>query len=229
MYKRQVLDGSGSMRADDYQPTRLEAAKRAATILIDSLEPNDHAGVVLFESGATTVSYLTPFKTKTLDDINAIRQRDGATAIGDGLVLGVDMANSIPNKKKVVILLSDGDHNAGVVSPDQAIQYAKQKKIQIHTIGMGSEEPVFLGTNIYGNPFFAELNEEELIRIANSADGKYYKSVDNTSLDDIFSQISSEIDREEEQVSIKDWMFIASGILLATNIYIIYGKYKIVV
>ena len=94
---------------------------------------------------------------------------------------------------------------------------------------MGSEEPVFLGTNIYGNPFFAELNEEELIRIANSADGKYYKSVDNTSLDDIFSQISSEIDREEEQVSIKDWMFIASGILLATNIYIIYGKYKIVV
>ena len=224
-----VLDGSGSMRADDYQPTRLEAAKRAATTLIDSLEPNDHAGVVLFESGATTVSYLTPFKTKTLDDINAIRQRDGATAIGDGLVLGVDMANSIPNKKKVVILLSDGDHNAGVVTPDQAVEYAKQKKIQIHTIGMGSEEPVFLGTNIYGNPFFAELNEEELIHIASSADGKYYKSVDETSLNDIFSQISDEIEREEEQVSIKDWMFISSGILLAANIYIIYGKYKIVV
>ena len=224
-----VLDGSGSMRADDYQPTRLEAAKRAATTLIDSLEPNDHAGVVLFESGATTVSYLTPFKTKTLDDINAIRQRDGATAIGDGLVLGVDMANSIPNKKKVVILLSDGDHNAGVVTPDQAVEYAKQKKIQIHTIGMGSEEPVFLGTNIYGNPFFAELNEEELIHIASSANGKYYKSVDETSLNDIFSQISDEIEREEEQVSIKDWMFISSGILLAANIYIIYGKYKIVV
>ena len=224
-----VLDGSGSMAATDYPPSRLESAKNAAEVLINNLEPNDHTGIILFESGATTVSYLTPFKEKTIDDLHAIRQRDGATAIGDGLVLGVDMANSIPNKKKVVILLSDGDHNAGVVSPDQAIQYAKQKKIQIHTIGMGSEEPVFLGTNIYGNPFFAELNEEELIRIANSADGKYYKSVDNTSLDDIFSQISSEIDREEEQVSIKDWMFIASGILLATNIYIIYGKYKIVV
>ena len=139
------------------------------------------------------------------------------------------MANSIPNKKKVVILLSDGDHNAGVVTPDQAVEYAKQKKIQIHTIGMGSEEPVFLGTNIYGNPFFAELNEEELINIASSADGKYYKSVDATSLNDIFSQISDEIEREEEQVSIKDWMFISSGILLAVNIYIIYGKYKIVV
>ena len=91
------------MKADDYQPTRLEAAKRAATILVNNLAPNDHAGVILFESGATTVSYLTPFKAKTLDDIDAIRQRDGATAIGDGLVLGVDMANSIPNKKKLKI------------------------------------------------------------------------------------------------------------------------------
>ena len=56
-----VLDGSGSMAATDYTPTRLESAKNAAEILIESLEPNDHAGIVLFESGATTVSYLTPF------------------------------------------------------------------------------------------------------------------------------------------------------------------------
>ena len=59
--------------------------------------------------------------------MNAIKQRDGATAIGDGLVLGVDMANSIPNKKKVVILLSDGDHNAGVVTPNEAVQYNSEK------------------------------------------------------------------------------------------------------
>ena len=139
------------------------------------------------------------------------------------------MHKPIPNKKKVVILLSDGDHNSGFVSPDEAVEYAKQKKIQIHTVGMGSAEPVFLGTNIYGNPLFAELNEDELIRIASSANGKYYKSVDDNSLDDIFSQISSEIDREVEQVSVKDWFFIASGIILAANIYVIYGKYKIVV
>ncbi len=140
------------MAATDYPPSRLESAKNAAEVLINNLEPNDHTGIILFESGATTVSYLTPFKEKTIDDLHAIRQRDGATAIGDGLVLGVDMANSIPNKKKVVILLSDGDHNAGVVTPNEAVQYAIQKKIQIHTIGMGSEEPVLLGTNIYGNP-----------------------------------------------------------------------------
>ena len=169
-----VLDGSGSMAATDYPPTRLESAKDAAEILIENLEPNDHTGIILFESGATTVSYLTPFKDKTIGDLNAIKQRDGATAIGDGLVLGVDMAKSIPNKKKVVILLSDGDHNAGVVTPNEAVQYAIQKKIQIHTIGMGSEEPVLLGTNIYGNPLYAELNEKELIAIANVMKNNQY-------------------------------------------------------
>ena len=224
-----VLDGSGSMAATDYPPSRLESAKNAAEVLINNLEPNDHTGIILFESGATTVSYLTPFKEKTIDDLHAIRQRDGATAIGDGLVLGVDMANSIPNKKKVVILLSDGDHNAGVVTPNEAVQYAIQKKIQIHTIGMGSEEPVFLGTNIYGNPLYAELNETELITIATAANGKYYKSVDTNSLNEIFEDISDEIDRELEQVSIKDWFFIAAVVVLAANIYIIYGKYKIVI
>ena len=224
-----VLDGSGSMAATDYSPTRLESAKNAAEILVDSLEPNDHAGIVLFESGATTVSYLTPFKEKTIDDLQAIRQRDGATAIGDGLVLGIDMANSIPNKQKVVILLSDGDHNAGVVTPSEAVQYALQKKIQIHTIGMGSDEPVLLGTNIYGNPLYAELNEAELIAIATTANGKYYKSVDNNSLNEIFEHISDDIDREVEQVSIKDYFFVASAVILAANIYIVYGKYKIVI
>ena len=224
-----VLDGSGSMAATDYPPTRLESAKIAAEILIENLEPNDHIGIILFESGATTVSYLTPFKQKAIDDLHAIRQRDGATAIGDGLVLGVDMANSIPNKKKVVILLSDGDHNAGIVTPSEAVQYALQKKIQIHTIGMGSEEPVLLGTNIYGNPLYAELNEEELVTIATATNGSYYKSVDNYSLNEIFEDISDEIDRELEQVSIKDWFFITSVVILSVNIYIVYGKYRIVI
>ena len=224
-----VLDGSGSMSAQDYKPTRLEAAKNAAEVLVNSLETKDHAGVVLFESGATTVSYLTPFKEKTLGDLRAIEQHEGATALGDGLVLGVDMANSIPNKKKVVILLSDGVHNAGTISPDEAIQYAQMKDIQVNTVGMGSEEPVFLRTNIYGQPLYAELDEDTLIRVAESAGGKYYRSVDTNSLNEIFSTLSEEIDREVEPLSIRDWFLIPSVVALATNIYIIYGKYKIVV
>ena len=106
---------------------------------------------------------------------------------------------------------------------------ALQKKIQIHTIGMGSEEPVLLGTNIYGNPLYAELNEAELMAIAGAANGRYYKSIDNDSLSEIFEDISDDIERVLDQVSIKDYFFVAASVILAANIYIVYGKYKIVI
>ena len=55
-----VIDNSGSMQANDYTPTRLEAAKRSAAILIRNLDSKDNVGIVVFESGATTAAYLTP-------------------------------------------------------------------------------------------------------------------------------------------------------------------------
>ena len=103
------------------------------------------------------------------------------------------------------------------------------KDIQVNTVGMGSEEPVFLRVNIYGQPLYAEHDEETLIRVAESAGGKYYRSVDTNSLNQIFSTLSDEIDREVEPLSIRDWFLIPSIVALAANIYIIYGKYKIVV
>ena len=224
-----VIDGSGSMSAEDYYPTRLEAAKNAAEILINSLSTNDHAGVIVFADGATTASYLSPFKEKTISDLHAIEQTRGSTALGDGLALGVDMASSIPNKNKVVILLSDGEHNAGFLSPDDAIGLALIKNIQVNTIAMGSSEPVLLAVNpISGQPTYAGVDEDTLIKIAHYAGGKFYKSVDNSSLEEIFSTLGDNIDREVEQLSIKDWFFIPAVVLLALNVYIIYGRYKII-
>ena len=76
---------------------------------------------------------------------------------------------------------------------------------------------------------YAELNEAELIAIATAANGKYYKSVDDNSLNEIFEDISDDIDREVEQISIKDYFFVAAAVVLAVNIYIVYGKYRIVI
>jgi len=224
-----VIDDSGSMAATDYKPTRLEAAKEAAKILINSLQPKDYVGIVIFESGATTACYLTPFKEKAIEKLMAIKQREGRTAIGDGLSLGIDMATSIPNKKKVIILLSDGVNNAGVVTPDEAIEFAKTNKIQVYTVGMGSEKPVILGYDFFGNPQYAELDEATLKKIAKETGGKYYKSVNEHTLGEIYKNIGENIEREWEQVSIKDWFFAAALIILLINVYIIYGKYRIVV
>ena len=224
-----VLDGSESMAASDYKPTRLEAAKNAVNSLVTKINVKNNVGVVLFETGATTISYLTPIKEKTLDSISLIQQGSGATAIGDGLSLGIDMVSSIPDKKRVIILLSDGIQNSGLVTPQQAIQYALINNVQIHTIGIGSEKPVYLRDDIYGEPQYAELDETTLRDIAASTGGSYFKSLDEETLNQILLDLSSNMEYEKELSPIRDW-FIGSAIaFLLLDMYIIYGKYRIVV
>ncbi|MBU4245727.1 VWA domain-containing protein [archaeon] len=222
-----AIDVSGSMQANDYQPTRLEAAKKSAQILIDSLNTNDYVGIVTFSSGATTTAYLSPMKDRAKEKLAAISPQS-QTAIGDGLALAVDMATSIPNKKKVVILLSDGVNNAGVISPEEAAKFAKDNKIQVYTIGVGSNQPAIMGYDPFGNPQYAQLDEEALKGIARDTGGEYHKSVDAKTLENIYSQLSEKIDREKKDTSIKDW-FIACAIILAIGgIYLNYGKYSVI-
>jgi len=223
-----VMDISGSMQATDYQPTRLEAAKRSAEILLDSLEEKDHAGIITFESGATTAAYLSPYKEKVIEKLRSIAPREGKTAIGDGLSLGIDMATSIPKKKKVVILLSDGVSNAGVISPAEGVAFAKANDIQVYTIGMGSEDQVVLGYDWFGRPQYAELDEETLKAIAQETRGNYFKSVDDKTLNEIYKNISQDIEREKEETNIKDWFFITSMITFLAYLYLRYGGRRII-
>ncbi|MGY5143575.1 MAG: VWA domain-containing protein [Candidatus Nitrosopumilus sp. bin_32a] len=223
-----VLDGSESMAASDYKPTRLDAAKDAISQMVNRIGPQNNVGVILFESGATTISYLTPDKEKTIDAISSIQQGQGATAIGDGLALGIDMASSIPDKKGIIVLLSDGVHNSGLITPEEAIQYAKINGIQIHTIGLGSLEPIYLRDDIYGEPQYAELDEETLIEIANETGGNYFKSLNEQTLNEIFLSLSSNLEYEIEYSTLRDWFMAASIGVLLVNAYIIYGRYRIV-
>jgi len=223
-----VLDGSESMAASDYKPTRLEAAKNAANSLVEKTSGKNNVGVVLFETGASTISYLTPVKERTLNSISLIRQGSGATAIGDGLSLGVDMVSAILDKKRTIILLSDGIQNSGLVSIEQATQYAVINNVQVHTIGIGSEKPVYVRDDIYGEPQYAELDEDALKNISNSTGGSYFKSLDEQTLNEIVLELSSNIEYETELSTIRDW-FIGSAIgLILLNMYIIYGKYRII-
>ena len=223
-----VIDDSGSMQAQDYPPNRLESAKKSAEILLNSLQPKDNAGIVTFETGATTAAYLSPYKDKVIEKLRDILPREGRTAIGDGLSLGIDMATSVPNKQKVVILLSDGVNNAGVISPREAIEFAKSNDIQVYTIGLGSENKVVLGYDFFGRAQYAELDEATLKAIAENTGGKYFKSIDSKTLENIYKNISKDIKREQEDISIKDWFFAAALTLFLTQIYIRYGKGRII-
>lgn len=223
-----VLDVSGSMQAEDYKPTRLEAAKSSAEILLKSLKDKDQAGIVIFESGATTAAYLSPYKDRVIEKLRSIAPKQGQTAIGDGLSLGIDMATSIPNKKKVIVLLSDGVSNAGVISPSEAIQFAKANNIQVYTIGLGSDGKTVLGYDWFGNPQYAELDESTLKSIAEQTGGTYFKSVDDNTLDQIYKNISNDIKREKEETNIKDWFFLAALLTFLSYLYLRYGKRRII-
>jgi len=223
-----VIDVSGSMQAEDYPPNRLESAKSSAETLLDSLQPKDNAGIVTFETGASTAAYLSPYKDKVIEKLRAISPRDGKTAIGDGLSLGIDMATSVPNKQKVVILLSDGVSNAGVITPGEAIAFAKSNDIQVYTIGLGSENRVILGYDFFGRAQYAELDETTLKAIAENTGGKYFKSIDSETLENIYKNISKDIKREQEDTSIKDWFFTTSLGLFLVQIYMRYGRGRVI-
>ncbi len=223
-----VMDISGSMQATDYQPTRLESAKKAASSLLANLDDKDYAGIITFESGATSAAYLSPDKNRVSEKLKAIAPKEGSTAIGDGLALAIDMAESIPNRKKVVILLSDGVNNAGVISPEQAMQFARDRGIQVFTVGLGSEEPVILGYDWFGTPQYAMLDEEILRQIADDTGGKYFKSVDDRTLGEIYSNLNTEIKREKEETSVKDWFFGAALVVLCGEVLMRYGRRRII-
>ena len=223
-----VIDVSSSMQANDYPPSRLEAAKASARILIESLEPKDHAGIVTFESGATTAAFLSPHKDRVAGLLGNISPREGQTAIGDGLSLGVEMATSIPNKKKVVILLSDGVSNAGVISPAEAVAFARANSIQVHAVGLGSDGDVVLGYDMLGRPQFAELDEATLQAIAEQTGGRYFKSVDAQTLDEIYAEIGDEIEREEEETDVSRWLFAAALAVFGVQMYMRYGRGRVI-
>ena len=138
------------------------------------------------------------------------------------------MASSIPDKKGIIILLSDGVHNSGLITPEEAIDYAKINSVQIHTIGLGSVEPVYLRDDIYGEPQYAQLDEDTLVTIAQETGGNYYKSLDEQTLNEIFFTLSSNLEYEMEYSTIRDWFIAASIGLLLIDAYVIYGRYRII-
>ncbi len=112
------LDVSGSMAAQDLLPNRLEASKALAADFVD-LRPTDRIGVVIFSGESFTLVPLTTDKEILKSQIFNIQRgalEDG-TAIGDGLGVSVDRLKNSPAKTKIIILLTDGENQGGLIGP----------------------------------------------------------------------------------------------------------------
>lgn len=218
-----ALDISGSMLAQDLKPDRLEAAKKVSKEFFKG-RPNDRIGLVVFAGEAFTQCPLTTdhsIMEEMLDDIKSGMIQDG-TAIGDGLAIAINRLKESQAVSKVIILLTDGQNNAGSIAPLSAAEIAKIYGIRIYTIGVGTEGfapyPVQTPFGIQYQSMAVNIDEDLLKQVANMTDGKYFRATDNEKLKEIYQEIDrlekSKIDvtefrkKHEEFLSLAIFAFI---------------------
>lgn len=219
-----AIDVSGSMKAVDFeldgrQSSRLEAVKHVISEFVSgnpkrklSGRRSDAVGLVAFGGFADSKCPLTLDHGALLDIVKALQvpkavydrrgqlvnaqslQEELATAIGDGLALAVDRLKSLNAKSKVLILLTDGDNNAGVIEPLDAANLAKALGIRVYTIGVGQNgiAPVPIEDE-FGQTFLQRqrfrIDEELLKEIATIGGGKYFNATNTEALAGVYAEI----------------------------------------
>ncbi|MDM1406834.1 VWA domain-containing protein [Myroides sp. DF42-4-2] len=193
-----AMDISGSMLAKDLKPNRLEALKHVAGDFV-AQRVADRIGIVIYAAEAYTKTPVTSDKTLLLNSLRDIKYsddlRDG-TAIGVGLTTAINRIKTSPAKSKVIILLTDGVNNTGTVDPLMATQIAKEFKIKIYTIGIGTnglaESPVGIRPNgeIIYEKIPVELDEALMKTIAKETGGQYFRATNTESLKKIYEEIN---------------------------------------
>ncbi len=187
-------DISGSMRARDFTPDRLEAAKEVASKFIES-RPNDRIGLVIFGGESFTQCPLTTDHTviqNLLSEIKSGMLEDG-TAVGLGLATSAARLKDSDAKSKVIILLTDGVNNMGEVSPQTAGEIAREFGIRVYTIGVGTRGtapmPVQTPFGEQYQQMEVEIDEEMLTEIAQMTGGKYFRATNKSALEGVYQEI----------------------------------------
>jgi Ca-activated chloride channel family protein len=190
------LDVSYSMMAKDFNPNRIESAKKVITEFINS-RPNDRIGMVVFGGEAFTQCPLTTDHKVIKNMFKDIKcgMLEQGTAIGLGLANAVAKLAESKAKSKVIILVTDGVSNVGEIAPLTAAEIAKTYGVRVYTVGVGKRGKALMPVQIYPNGQMeydwqdVDLDEETMTKIANETGGKYFRATDNKSLERIYSDI----------------------------------------
>lgn len=213
-----ALDVSGSMLTKDFTiggdaATRVDAVREVTRKFIEA-RPNDRIGLIAFAGRPYVVSPMTLDHDWLLQNLDRLRVglvEDG-TAIGSGIAASASRLNDKRSKSRVLILLTDGENNAGKIPPNTAAEALKALKIHFYAIGAGingvAPVPIFTArgpmTDLAGNLVYqnqrVHFNEEGLKEVARIADGKFYRATDTGSLEQIYQDIDK---LEKSTVSVK--------------------------
>ncbi|WP_310442275.1 VWA domain-containing protein [Sulfurimonas sp.] len=218
-----AIDGSGSMNSSGFDTedevsrgerlSRFEITKIIATDFIKN-RVSDNVGVVLYGDFAFIASPIT-YEKEILSDMLGYLTHGMAgqnTAIGEGIAMGVRAFKHSSAKSKVIILLTDGEHNSGEISPKDATALAKEENIKIYTIGMGNK---------------GEADEALLKQIAQESGGEFFSATSAKELKGVYGKIdemeSSKI--KSKEYLLKDYYYFTALLgALAILLYLLYRE-----
>lgn len=202
-----ALDISGSMLAEDFKPNRIEAAKTIGMEFIAS-RPEDRFGLVIYAGESFTQCPLTLDHAILMNLFSQVTDgmiEDG-TAIGSGIATSVNRLKNSDAESKIIILLTDGVNNRGVVAPKAAAEIAQSYGIRIYGIGIGTigkaPFPFRTPRGIQYQMVDVEIDEELLKDIADMTGGKYFRATDEDGLRQIYREID-----EMEKTKLEVTMF----------------------
>jgi Ca-activated chloride channel family protein len=217
-----ALDVSYSMQATDVAPSRLAAAKHAATAFVRALPTKIHIGVVTFSAEVRTVVRPTIVRDVAIRAIGQARPAPG-TAIGDALVQSLaaltnpsgdqgslDLRGS-PKARQIVarpriVLLSDGESTAGSASSVGSAA-AERAKVPVITIAFGTDQG---RVDVAGQSFKVPVKQDELRAIAKATHGKYFRAATAQDLVHAYRDVGAELGFREVPTDLSAWFLIAA-------------------
>ena len=204
-----VNDVSGSMRADDVSPSRLTAAINSAKVLVDKTPDNFRLGLVTF------ADYAEQLVAPTTDHgaVESALERmvaDGGTAMGDGLARGLQTAQTpVPTEDgkgtrklpAIIVLLSDGKNTLGVNSPLEVAEKARQARVPIYAIALGTERGEVVQRDPFGFTQHIPVppDKETLREIATITGGRSFEAVSANDAEEIYGKIGTRLTSRPEQ------------------------------
>lgn len=218
-----AIDASGSMNSfgfddestDGKRLTRFELTKIVAAEFIKK-RLGDNVGVVIYGDFAFIASPITYEKEIVAQMLEYTNQGMAGqnTAIGEGVAMSVRAFETSVAKSKIIVLLSDGEHNSGSISPKDAIKLANEKNIKIYTIAIGYE---------------GEADEALLEMIAKESNGEFFRALSAKELKDVYDEIDK---LESSKIKSRDYLlkeyYYEVFLLLASMLllYLIYREIK---
>jgi Ca-activated chloride channel family protein len=215
-----ALDASGSMLADDFTPNRLEAAKDAALLFVDIVSKHSTIGIVSF-SGTTFI------KQRLTSDTGLVRKAiesieiefASGTAIGDAIVSSSNLFEE-GGRAKVIILLTDGQSNVGILA-EEAISYANKHKITVYTLGVATSQ----GGAFEDIEIISRIDEDTLQQIADNTGGAYYRVGNRQDLSTAFEEIAVKTEKKIP-LRLSFHLLLAALLVLFTEWTLINTRYR---